>query len=177
MITVRPCNTEAEFAVAGDLIAELGVWDSAETKKLGLSQQDVLDFYYTKDSVLPGTNALGPALMLLGRVGADVGGCIAYRQIDPAICELKRLYVRPDFRRTGLGRTLVSCLISHARSADYRIMRLETVSFMQRAIDLYEEMGFVRCDPYYDIPNIFLPITIFMEKDLERSDVVAGKEE
>ncbi len=130
MITVRPCTTEAEFAVADDLVAELGVWDSAETKKLGFCQQDVLDFYYTTDSVLPGTKTLGSGLTLLGRVGADVGGCIAYRRLEPAICELKRLYVRPDFRRTGLGRTLVSCLIAHARAADYKIMRLETVSFM-----------------------------------------------
>ena len=177
MITVSPCKTEAEFAVAGDLIAELGFWDSAETKKLGFSEKDVLDFYYTKDGVLPDTNALGSGLTLLGRIGADVGGCIAYRRLNPEICELKRLYVRPDFRRTGLGRTLVSCLISHARAADYKIMRLETVSFMERAIDLYEEMGFVRRAPYYDIPNIFLPITIFMEKNLERSDVAARQDE
>ncbi len=129
------------------MIAELGVWDSAETKKLGFLTQDVLDFYYAADSVLPGSYPAGAALTLLGRVGADVGGCVAYRRLEFAVCEVKRLYVRPGFRRTGLGRNLVACLIAHARAADYKVMRLETVLFMDRAIHPYEEMGVVHRTP------------------------------
>ena len=91
--------------------------------------------------MLPGSYPAGAALTLLGRVGADVRGCVSYRRLEFAVCEVKRLYVRPGFRRTGLGRNLVACLIAHARAADHKVMRLETVLFMDRASRLYEEMG------------------------------------
>lgn len=167
MITIRPCETNEDFAAAAGLMAELGDWDSAETEKLGFSAQDVVDFYYAAGGAPAGAYAAREGLTLLGYAEADVGGCIAYRQLEPAICELKRLYVRPRFRGTGLGRGLVSNLIARARAARYTCMRLETVSFMGDAIRIYEDMGFVRRAPYYAIPDIFLPITIFMEKNLK----------
>ncbi len=167
MIIIRPCEAEEDLAVAAELIAELAQWDSAETEKLGFAGQEVLDFYYSAGSALPGPEVRRRGLTLLGYAGAEVGGCIAYREIEPAICELKRMYVRARLRRTGLGRALVTNLISRARAAGYAHMRLETVSFMAAAIRMYETMGFVRCAPYYNIPDIFLPITIFMEKSLE----------
>jgi GNAT superfamily N-acetyltransferase len=167
MITIRLCETHEDFAAAAGLMAELGDWDSAETEKLGFCAQDVVDFYYAAGGAPAGAYAPRSGLTLVGYVEADVGGCIAYRELEPAVCELKRLYVRPRFRGTGLGRGLVSDLIGRARLAGYRRMRLETVSFMGDAIRMYEAMGFVRRGPYYDIPDIFLPITIFMEKALE----------
>lgn len=167
MITIRPSKTNEDFAVAADLMAELGAWDSAETEKLGFSAQDVVDFYYAAGGSPAGAYAPPSGLTLLGYIGADVGGCIAYRQLEPGICELKRLFVRPHFRRSGLGRGLVSNLIVQARLAGYTRMRLETVSFMSDAIGMYEGLGFVRRTPYYEIPDIFLPITIFMERDLD----------
>jgi putative acetyltransferase len=166
MITIRPCDTDEDFANADRLIAELGVWDSVETEKLGFDAQSVLDFYYGAGDSLSGAYAPRSGPTLLGYADGEVGGCIAYREVEPAICELKRLYVRPQFRRTGLGRALVSELLADARAAHFTHMRLETVSFMAAAINMYEAMGFVRRSPYYDIPEAFLPITIFMEKDL-----------
>ena len=173
MITIRPCETNEDFAAAADLMAELGDWDSAETEKLGFRAQDVVDFYYAAGGAPAGAYAPRSGLTLLGYAEADVGGCIAYRQLEPVICELKRLYVRPRFRGAGLGRGLVSNLIARARAARYTRMRLETVSFMGDAIRMYEAMGFVRRAPHYDIPDIFLPITIFMEKDLEDPEGMA----
>ena len=167
MNTIKSCETEHDFAVATDLMSELSVWDSAETEKLGFSAQSTLDFYYAAGSEL--ADAFAPPFeeILLGYSDDEVGGCIAYRQLEPSICELKRLYVRPHFRRTGLGRALVSSLIVRARDSRFMRMRLETVSFMGSAIRMYESMGFVRRAPYYAIPEVFLPITIFMEKNLE----------
>ena len=166
MIAIRSCETDQDFTVAAVLMSELSVWDSAETAKLGFSAQSILDFYYAPGSGL--ADAFAPPLgtTLLGYSDDEVGGCIAYRQLKPNICELKRLYVRPCLRRTGLGRALVSDLIMRARASNFTRMRLETVSFMGTAIQMYEAMGFVRCAPYYAIPEIFLPITIFMEKNL-----------
>jgi GNAT superfamily N-acetyltransferase len=174
MIIIRPCEADEDFAMAAELVAELASWDSAETAKLGFSAQDVLDFYYAAGTSSPGPVSPRAGLTLLGYTGAAVGGCIAYREIGPAICELKRLYVRACFRGTGLGRALVSSLLARARAAGYDHMRLETVSFMGAAIRMYETMGFVRCAPYYTIPDVFLPITIFMEKRLENPEDVTS---
>jgi ribosomal protein S18 acetylase RimI-like enzyme len=166
MIGIKVCETVNDFAEATRLMAELAAWDSSETEKLGHSAQSVIDFYYAAGSELPGVFTPKSGPILLGYAGVDVGGCIAYREVEPAVCELKRLYVRPSFRRTGLGRALVSALVARAHAAGYASMRLETVSFMTAAVGMYEAMGFVRRTPYYDIPNAFVPITIFMEKSL-----------
>lgn len=175
MINIRQCETEEDQAAAARLMAELATWDSAETAKLGFRAEDVLDFYYSSDDdALDGF--LPPSgLTLLGYAGSQVVGCIAFRHLKPDICEMKRLYVRPDFRRDGVGAALLSALIGKARQAGYKVMRLETVTFMNGAIHLYESKGFRRCPPYYDIPDIFHPITIFMDMDLrsERSPAAA----
>lgn len=167
MFTIRRCETKHDYAIAVDLLDELSAWDSAETEKLGFAAQSVLDFYYGSANTLPTTPASRSELTLLGYDGSDIGGCISYRELEPAICEMKHLYVRPPFRQSGLGRGLVSSLISNAHEAGYRQIRLETVTFMGNAIRMYERMGFVRRTPYYEIPEAFLPITVFMERNLD----------
>ncbi len=82
-------------------------------------------------------------------------GCIALRPLPalgPDICELKRMYVRPAFRGTGLGRRLGAELIAFARSAGYRTMKLDTSTTMHAAIGLYTSLGFVPCERYNDDP-------------------------
>ena len=167
MITIRRCETKQDYASTGDLLGELSNWDSSETEKLGFKAQSVLDFYYDAEKGRPSASERHLGLHLLGYVGPDVSGCISYREVEPTICEMKHLYVRPSARGSGLGRALVSCLLARARAAGYKQMRLETVSFMAAAVHMYESMGFIRRSPYYVIPDIFLPITIFMEKDLD----------
>jgi GNAT superfamily N-acetyltransferase len=175
MLTVRPCASAADFVAATDMTNELGAWDSAETAKLGFAAQDVLDFYYVTEAEAADAWVPPSGLMLLARVDAKVAGCVGYRHVAPSICELKRLYVRPRFRQTGLGRALVSSLIDHARAARFTTIRLETVQFMRGAIRLYEQMGFVDRPPYYEIPEIFRPITIFMERSLGTIAAVPGE--
>jgi GNAT superfamily N-acetyltransferase len=169
LVDIRQCETEEDRVAAVALMAELGAWDSRETEKLGFRADDVLDFYYPGDSEALDDIMPSPGLTLLAYVGSDVAGCIAYRQLDAATCEMKRLFVSPHFRQAGLGRALISALTERAGHAGYRRIRLETVIFMAGALRLYAEMGFVRRPPYFDIPEIFRPITIFMEKDLRRS--------
>ena len=76
------------------------------------------------------------------------------------------MYVRPQFRRMQIGRQLTETLISAARAAHYGVMRLETTTFMDKAIAMYSSFGFRACPPYYDIPEVFLPITVFMQLNL-----------
>ncbi len=170
LVQIRQCETDNDRAAAVRLMAKLGAWDSAETAKLGFRAEDVLNFYYSDDGdtlegIIPPSG-----LTLLAYSGNELAGCIGFREIEPAICEMKRLFVSPDFRERGVGLALVSALLERARHAGFARMRLETVTFMRSAVRLYEQMGFVRRAPYYEIPEIFGPITIFMEQDLTRSE-------
>ena len=71
MIIIRPCEAEEDLAVAAELIAELAQWDSAETEKLGFAGQEVLDFYYSAGSALPGPEVRRRTTLSGRTVGAD----------------------------------------------------------------------------------------------------------
>lgn len=97
-------------------------------------------------------------------------GCVAFKALhltpSSPSCELKRLYVTPAGRGLGLGRALGNRAILEARGQGYQIMKLDTLaSRMGAAVKLYEELGFVECEKYYDTP---LAETKFMELHLAR---------
>lgn len=112
---------------------------------------------------LPGAYAPPAGRLLLALVNDDAAGSVALRPLEAGICEMKRLFVRPHFRGLGLGRLLSERIVRDARAIGYDRMRLDTLPAMQSAISLYEELGFLRREPYYDTP---LTDTIFMELDL-----------
>jgi GNAT superfamily N-acetyltransferase len=86
------------------------------------------------------------------------------RKLGPAVCEMKRLFVRPAYRGTGLGRILVNTIIDEARKLGYTHMRLDTLpGRMDKAISLYQAIGFVDIEPYYKNP---VEGAKFMELDL-----------
>ena len=105
---------------------------------------------------LPGEYAGPQGLMLLALVDGQVAGCGGFRplaDVDYAnACEMKRLYVRPAFRRFGLGRSLTQALIERAIGAGYSCMLLDTLDDMEAARGLYESLGFVDIPPYYYNP-------------------------
>ena|ERR1700722_229247 len=76
------------------------------------------------------------------RAIARLAGCGALRRLSQEICEMKRLYVRPEFRDHGIGRALTLALISAAREIGYRAMRLDTLPEMRQAQKLYQQLGF-----------------------------------
>ena len=114
---------------------------------------------------LPGEYSPPAGRLLLLSINEQAGGCVAFRKIDAATCEMKRLFLRAGFRGKGLGRVLVEAAVQEARELGYKRMRLDTVpGKMDDAIALYRSFGFREIKPYYDTP---LNQTIFMELELQ----------
>lgn len=92
-------------------------------------------------------------LLLLTDDNQQLAGCIALRQLEPGVCEMKRLFVRPAHRGSGQGKILVDAIIDEARKLGYTKMRLDTLpGRMDKAISLYRSIGFVDIAPYYQNP-------------------------
>jgi ribosomal protein S18 acetylase RimI-like enzyme len=111
---------------------------------------------------LPGEYA-PPAGRLLLAFAPEPAGCVGLRPFEPGICEMKRLYVRPAHRGSGLGRQLAEAIVAAGSDAGYERMRLDTLPTMAAARTLYRALGFVEIEAYR--PN---PIhgTTYFELDL-----------
>lgn len=131
----------------------------ADSLHFDLSFQD----FEKELSELPGKYAPPTGCALLAFDGKLSAGCVAMRRIDPEICEMKRLYVRPEFQGKGIGKLLVTAVIDVARKQKYRRMRLDTVPSMKSAITLYQSLGFVEIDSYRENP---IEGALFLELDL-----------
>jgi GNAT superfamily N-acetyltransferase len=149
-----------------------GADDLAEARALFLEYAESLGFslcfqgFDRELADLPGKYAPPTGRLLLARDGSHPAGCIALRALDPGVCEMKRLYVRPDFRGRGLGRLLAERIIAEARAIGYRRMNLDTLPQMKVAIPLYRSLGFIETLPYYPNP---VEGAVFMQLDLGKS--------
>jgi putative acetyltransferase len=107
-------------------------------------------------STLPGDYAAPRGSLLLAWVDGELAGCCALRPLDHVdmanASEMKRLYVRPAFRRFGLGRLLAEAILDAARRQGYACVLLDTLDDMEAARSLYEDLGFEEVPPYYHSP-------------------------
>jgi putative acetyltransferase len=131
----------------------------AESLDTDLSFQD----FSAELAGLPGGYAPPKGRLLLALDGALPAGCVALRPLEGETCEMKRLYVRPEYRGTGLGQLLVERIIAEAKLAGYGQMRLDTLPGMTAARELYSRLGFRQIAPYRHNPiagTAFLELTL-----------------
>ena len=101
---------------------------------------------------LPGDYGRPRGRLLLAMHDGQAAGCVALREIADGTCEMKRPYVRPQFRGSGIGRALAEAVIGEARNIGYVAMRLDTAPSMERAAALYASLGFREIAPYRHNP-------------------------
>lgn len=156
MIKIVQAETGAQVEEARKIFREYEKW-------LGLD----LCFQSFEDELknLPGRYSKPEGRLFLALAGEKAAGCVALRKIDAETCEMKRLFVRPEFRGLGVGKKLVEKIISAAGNVGYRKMRLDTYPpKMPKAVEIYKSYGFREIPAYYHNP---FGETLFMEKDLK----------
>jgi putative acetyltransferase len=109
---------------------------------------------------LPGEYGPPQGRLLLAFCARRAAGCVTLRKLEESICEMRRLYVRNEFRGQGLGHELVHAAISAAREIGYQRIRLDNLSSMQDAIALYRSLNFKDIPPYHPDPH---PDAVYME--------------
>src|SRR5437899_11960837 len=168
MLTIIQARTPEQIQQFEELVAEYKAWDIEMSSRMGLSVDTLLDFGY-EGSVHELVAEFAPpsGRLLIASFDGQVAGCAGLRRLSPEIGEMKRVYVRPAFRRKGVGRALIEAVIAAARLIGYRKLRLETASFMEGARALYQSLGFDPIEPYREIPDVMKPLSVFMELNLK----------
>jgi len=143
MLKLRPATSADEIEAARALFREYAA---------GLGVDLCFQNFDEELATLPGGYAPPEGRLLLAWDGAETAGCVALRRFADGIGEMKRLYVRPAWRGTGLGRALAETVIVEARAARYMTLRLDTLPTMTTAQRLYHTLGFREIAAYRDNP-------------------------
>jgi carbonic anhydrase len=154
MLTIVDAIVEGRVADARGLFQEY-----AASLDLDLSFQGFDDELET----LPGKYSPPEGRLLLACENGQPAGCVALRPFEPGVCEMKRLYVRPQYRGSGLGRILIDRIIGEAKAAGYERMRLDSLASMTSAIALYRQFGFRDIPAYRENPitgSLFLELPL-----------------
>ncbi len=146
---IRLVRSEADIATIRVLFREYAASIGVDLEYQGFSAEL---------AALPGKYAPPTGELFMAVDAGEPAGCVALRALAPNITEMKRLYVRPSARGTGLGKRLVEAAISSARQGGYGELRLDTLATMDSAQALYRSLGFVEIPAYGDA---HVPGTVF----------------
>ena len=159
MPPIRPAVFPDDLESVSDLFR-----DYAASLGISLDFQD----FDAELAGLPGDYASPSGRVLLAWLAGRPVGCVALRGLQDGVCEMKRLYLRPEARGTGLGRDLAVRVCQEARAAGYARMRLDTLPSMASAQRLYADLGFREIAPYRYNP---IPGALYLELDLVQRSV------
>lgn len=156
MIKIIEAKTTEQFKEVRKLFLEYKTW-------LGFD----LSFQSFKHEVstLPGKYSPPTGAIFMAMLNKNIAGCIALRPLEHSICEMKRFFVRPQFRGKGIGRHLAEISIKKAKDIGYTKMCLDTHNSFKAAIAIYQSLGFKETAAYYDNP---MPDISYWELDLRK---------
>jgi putative acetyltransferase len=156
MIQIIHANSPEQLQTAGNLFLEY-----AKSVNVSLCFENLDQEVET----LPGLYASPDGCLLLASSDGRIAGCVALKKVDHQTCEMKRLFVRSEFRGQGIGKQLATTIGEEARRIGYKSMRLDTLPSMREAIALYESLGFKTIPPFRELP---VPGALFMQAALDR---------
>ena len=165
MLKIYPVETVKDFEVIQQLFTEYAdyIFELLSPYSLLLAERLRMKALNEANS-LPGEYVLPKGCILLAEYKDEIAGCIAVSEIAGNICEMKRLYVKPQYRGMGIGRKLTEAIIKKAARLQYKRMRLNTNSLFVGAKPLYSSFGFVETGHIKGSP---LKSSVHMELDLE----------
>jgi GNAT superfamily N-acetyltransferase len=165
VITVKRPGTTAELDDVRALMRAFVAWH----RERHVEDLTLIDEYFDPAEFeeelasLPGKYTPPDGQLFLARDGDKPAGCVALRRIDSQACEMKRMFLYPQFHGKRIGRTLGEAIIRDARTTGYKMMRLDTSWRQLEAQALYSKLGFQRIDPYYDCPPTLKDWLVFFE--------------
>ena len=168
MVNVADASTPEQLDAVRDLMRSFIAWH----RERHVQDLRLIDEYFDIDAfdeelrTLPGMYSPPRGSLLLATVGQQPAGCVALRCIDDEYCEMKRMFVYPNFHGHGAGLALALRLIENARTAGYRGMRLDTSIRQAEAKGLYARLGFRVIEPYYELPQKMRDWLVFMQLEL-----------
>lgn len=163
-------TSDEQYREAAQLMREFLAW----VRKRYRDSPGMIDTYFDDSTweqdlaSLNGEYGAPHGATLLAFHGGNLAGCVAMRKLERGTCEMKRLYVRREYQKCGIGRRLCERLLRCARDRGFHRMRLETGDQQHEAQELYRALGFREIDPYYQHPPILKSRVIFMEASLQR---------
>lgn len=160
MLTIAPAETDEDIEHVKKLLEEYvaswfefdGPVHKKEVQKARSQMENLLSYFGSAKGCL-----------LLARYGEAAAGCVALEKLNDNVCQMKRLYVKPEFRGLKIGRKLAERVIEQACKIGYGRMRIHTIAALERANRLYESLGFTEISPYEDSPR---EDAVFMELKL-----------
>lgn len=154
--TITKVRTGEDIAIIERLFIDYTKW-----LNIDLTYQD----FEAELALLPGKYAPPGGELLLARATASNKplGCVALRPLmAPTCAEMKRLYVTPEGRGTGVGKALIMEIMAIAKESGYTEIKLDTLRHMEAALGIYKRFGFTECEKYYETP---MEDTVFLKKE------------
>jgi len=167
MTDIRPAVSEDDWERARILIREFAAWHrKSHQEDLELIQKYFGEKAFENELGSVSTKYGPPGGRLLLAYSDRLAGCVALRRLNDENCEMKRMFVRTQHQRKGIGRDLALAILDEAKRLGYKRMFLDTSIRQLPAQALYRSIGFVDTEPYYDMPDEVRNWLVFMERPL-----------
>lgn len=168
-VEVRDASSAADYGAVASLMRAFVAWHYERHS----SDRHIIDSYFDPAAFdaeldgLPGHFAPPTGALLVAEEDSLIAGCVALRELRAGVCEMKRMFVAPEFHGRGIGDALAQAVIARAKRLGYGKILLDTGPAQREAQGLYRKFGFKDVEPYYDLSPELRNWLVFMELDLK----------